>query len=644
MTRFKSILPVFYTYLLVLGVFSIFRFVLFLTELDRISLTDDSITTIILSFIMGVRFDIVISGYILLIPVLVLFILDIVNWKPRFILTVLFYWIFILFSISFLVAGADIPYFNKFFSRFSIGAFEWMDNAGFVFNMLIQEPEYIAYFFATVLVIVMFFILLRKIFRIFSESTNSNIFIKIMLSLLFLSVILLGIRGRVQKKSPIKIGTAYFSNNSFLNQLGLNPVFTLMISYIDRDHDELRVINLMDNDEAITYVQQQLNISSNKFTSPIAREIVPESVSTIKPNVIVIIMESMSCAKMKRHGNTNNISPFLDSLSNESYYFENVYTAGKHTFNGIYGTLFSFPALYGQHPMKVIRKYDGIGSTLRDHGYSTTYFTTHDGQFDNIDGFLSENEFENIISQSDYPFDKIETTLGVPDDYMFEFSIPIIDDLHAQNKPFFVTLMTSSDHVPYFIPEYFTPKNTNTKLAIVEYADWSIRKFITSVKQKNWFDNTIFVLIADHGEPMSAVYDISLDYHHTPMIVYSPGLLEQPGLFDCIGGQIDVFPTIMGILKLPYVNNTLGIDLLKEKRPYIIINDDDKIGVLDNQNLLIVKKDDLKLFHYKDNDRHNYFNSHRQKAIQMKDYAMANMQVSQYLISTGKTSTNYLSD
>ena len=125
--------------------------------------------------------------------------------------------------------------------------------------------------------------------------------------------------------------------------------------------------------------------------------------------------------------------------------------------------------------------------------------------------------------------------------------------------------MTASDHGPYYLPDYYKPRNKDIKDQMVEYADWSLRKLISPwLLQKEWFSNTIFVFIADHGSPINAVYDIPLDYHHTPLVFYAPGIITEPVTFDCIGGQIDVFPTIMGILNQPYINNTLGIDLLSK--------------------------------------------------------------------------------
>ncbi|MDG2081771.1 MAG: sulfatase-like hydrolase/transferase [Bacteroidales bacterium] len=633
----KNIPLILKIYLLVISISSIFRGILFLTELDRIDFQVVSTWTIIQSFIMGIRFDIVISGYILFIPALILIIEGVFNVRNRLIFKILFYWIFILFSLSFLIAAADIPYFNQFFERFSIGAFEWIENLGFVVSMIIQEPKY---FLITIPFIIIELIFFRLLKRLFSDKEQKqaqvNLYLNIFISLILLSVIFLGIRGRIQKKSPIRIGTAYFSNNAFLNKLGLNPTFTLMRSYLDNKGKRNKNIHLMDKQKAIDNTRKYLNINSKEFNSPIARSIVSDSNLKTKPNIVLVIMESMSASKMERHGNKNNLTPFLDSLSRNAIYFENFYTSGKHTFNGIFSTLFSFPALYRKHPMKQIKEYSGISSTLLKIGYSTSYFTTHDSQFDNVEGFLRANDFQNIISQLDYPINEVKTTLGVPDDYMFRFSISQIDELHKKGKPFFVTFMTASDHGPYYIPDYFHPKSKEIKNQIVEYADWSLKKFIELSSKQKWFNNTIFVFVADHGAPISSTYEIPLAYFHSPFIIYAPMIITSSIQYKEIGSQIDISPTIMGLIKQPYINNTLGIDLLRKKRKYAIINNDDKIGILDTSHFCIMGKEDVNLYKYKNLDKTDYFDKESEKAEEMTEYAKSIMQTYQEMLLSGE--------
>ncbi len=635
----RSIRFILKIYLLALSVFSVFRIMLFLSEFDRIDEKEVAILTIIKSFIMGVRFDIVISGYILILPTLIFLTLELIGFKSKSIKQFFFYWIYILFTIAFTVSTADIPYFNQFYDRFSVGAFEWMESYKIVISMIFQEPKYFLFIIPFILLEIVFYILLKKIFEQENETQKINFFLNTFVSLIFLAIVFLGIRGRIEEKSPIRIGTAYFSNNSFLNKLGLNPSFTLIRSYLDSKDEDNRVVKFMDDKLAIEMVQKNLGITKTQYNSPIAREIQPDTLLSAQPNVVLIIMESMSAAKMKRHGSTEELTPFLDSLSHNSIYFENIYTAGKHTFNGIFSTLFSFPALYRQHSMKTNNQYDGISTSLLKNGYSTTYFTTHDSQFDNIEGFLRSNNFQNVISQSDYPASEVKTTLGVPDDFMFRFSIPKINELSERENPFFVTFMTTSDHSPFYVPEYFQPKAKAIESQIVQYADWSLQQFIQLASKEAWFNNTIFVFVADHGAAIDAKYDISLNYFHTPLIIYAPEIFKGNQVHQKIGSQIDVYPTVMGLIKQKYVNNTLGIDLLNEERKFTIINDDDKVGILDTDYLCVMKNNGakLELYKYKEQNKSNYFDQEQEKALEMADYAKSNMQVHQIMISEGRT-------
>lgn len=618
-------------YLVALLIFSMFRVALFSIEIRRVDNSND-IYDIFLAFLMGVRFDIVVSGYILALPYVILAISSFFNnWTDKTI-KIIYHFVSILFALSFLVCTIDIPYFKQFFSRFSITAFEWADNPVFVMKMIGEEPSY--WLFLLPYIVVVYFTR-RAMKRFFEGLAIGNIspnLLNIVGYVLFGGLMFLGIRGRLDEKSPIRIGTAYFSNNPFLNQLGLNPNFTLLRSYLDSQKEENREIRLMDDAEALSNMQKYLGTDS----TTLVRKIGFDSIHTKKLNVVLIIMESMSAAWMKRHGSELNNTPFLDSISQTGYYFENAYTAGIHTHNGIFSTLFSYPALFRQQAMKEssIANYGGIFNALKTHGYSTIYFTTHDGQFDNIAGFLRANGCERVVSKSDYPSDKVKTTLGVPDDYMFEHSIPILTEFHNQQKPFIAAFMTASNHKPYYIPDYFKP-SPQKELAhqMVEYSDFALKKFLQLASKEAWYKNTLFVFIADHGAPLDGTYEMSMAYNHTPLIFYAPGIIDEPKTFTKMAGQIDVFPTIMGLLQLPYENATLGIDLLRESRPYIYFNADDKYGVMDEDWFLIVRNDGSRnLYKYKALDGLDYAASEGKVVRDMDKYARSNLQAFQIVL------------
>jgi phosphoglycerol transferase MdoB-like AlkP superfamily enzyme len=623
-------------YALAILFFFVFRLILFLTGLENINGISSNLPDIINAFFMGIRFDVVISGYLLLLPFLILTIFYISGRRYHLVYQVVFILIFILFTLAFVICAADIPYFNQFFSRLTISAFQWADSPVFVMRMIFEEPGYWIYFIPFILVTILFYKLLKRIFRNAEKQPviPRSIWLKLTFSILFLGLMLVGIRGRVALKTPIKVGTAYISDNAFLNQMGLNPVFTFLQSYFENLDQRNEVIELIDENYAISKVQEYLGIDSAHAYYPLYRQVIPDSVSTNKPNVVIVIMESMAASKMKRNGNKLNLTPFLDSLAMNSYYFDSIYTAGIHTYNGVFSTLFSYPAIFRQQPMRESRmlKYNGISNTLKKLGYSTTYITTHDGQFDNIQGFLSTNDFDQIITEDDYPSEEAKTTLGVPDDYMFRHSIPVMNKLHASGKPFLVSFMTSSNHGPYHIPEYFIPENDNIKDQIIEYSDWSIQQFMKMASKEAWFSNTLFVFVADHGIHKKFSYDISLEYHHTPLIFYAPDLLPESRVFNKIGGQIDVYPTIMGILRQPWINNTLGINLVKESRPFIMVNSITNYGVIGKEFFLIAKSDgSSKLYKYRNKSMRDYSIQFPGLKEQMDEYARCNLQVFQYI-------------
>jgi len=349
-------------------------------------------------------------------------------------------------------------------------------------------------------------------------------------------------------------------------------------------------------------------------------------------------MESMSAARMKHFGSKKQLTPFLDEIATAGYFFENIYSAGVHSHNGIFSTLYSFPSIYHERHMNdVSTKYNGMPTALKKNGYSTIFFTTHCANYNNMRSFLTTNDFDKIIEQNNYPANRIVNTWGVTDDFMFEFAIPI---LNKQQSPFFATFLTTSNHGPYYVPSYFKSSQKKIKERAVEYSDWSLRKFVKLASTQEWFDNTIFIFIADHGAVVDNIYSMPLNYHHVPLIMYAPKIIKQPEIFDNIGGQIDVFPTTMHLLGLPYVNNTMGINLFSERRPFIYFSSGHvfKYGVISDSFYLIVSKDKDELYHYRRRDVTNRINQYRSVAEEMKNYAKVNYQTSQYVISNKKQS------
>ena len=593
------------------------------------------------SILHGLQFDICISCYLLTLPFLILSAASFLKVIPQGIIRVSSIIIILFFSAAFFICASDIPYFAQFNSRLTTSALLWTDNPKFVVGMIAGDISYWGYIFPFLIASIVFSFLVRR-FRIntaLQKSDSINYFNRILFFVFTGGLLVLGMRGRIAEKSPIRVGTAFFSDNTFANQFALNPVFSFFSSLQEDMRPENKQIHLIPDEEAVSFSRSFFR-TVDSYESPVARNII-----SVKPprkmNVVVVIMESMSIYNMGKYGGTTGLTPSLDSLAKNNLFFGNVFTQGIHTFNGIYSSLFSFPALLKQQPMLKIpvKPYGGMPETLKRFNYHNVFFITHDGQFDNVEGFLRANGFDEVYSQADYPSEKILSTMGAPDDFMFEYSIPKLNELSSKGQNFFCGFMTGSNHHPFAFPDWvkinYHGKDENERM--IEYADWSVGKFMKLASVQPWYKNTIFVFVADHGKSVSGAYDMPITYHHTPLIVCAPGLNLLPRTYDCLGCQMDIFPTVMGLMNYSYVNNTMGIDLLKEKRPFAFFTADDKIGCTDKDYFFIHRNDGTEnLYRYKNLENTDLLQQYKAKADSMRTYSYSMLQTAQWVLREEK--------
>ena len=280
-----------------------------------------------------------------------------------------------------------------------------------------------------------------------------------------------------------------------------------------------------------------------------------------------------------------------------------------------------------------------LSSTLDDSRKENRYLhlmpeneALEESQYDNMNAFFRTNGFDEIFSQENYPSEKVVNGFGVQDDFLYDYALNHLKKQSAQTSPFFAVLLSISNHPPYVIPSYFQPKSKNIEEQIVEYADWSIRQFIHKASQQPWFDNTIFVLLGDHGKLVgNPDSEMPQSYNHIPLMFYAPALLTAEEK-ENFGGQIDVAPTLLGMLRINYIQNNLGIDLLKEERPCMFFSADNMLGVKDTKHFYIYDTESKQEFNY------NIHNGTLSPATanttfdSLKTYAFSMLQTTEYLI------------
>ncbi len=535
------------------------------------------------AFLRGVWFDNVIACYISLVPLVLLTLSLIAGRLVQGTLRFSRWWMAVLWTVAIGISCADIPYFLYFFKHLNSSIWNWAEYGTTTLGMLLGEPSYYPPMLAFLLFIALYIWLSGRMFpskfNLQRLARAKRIALALLFGLPLIGLCLFGIRGR-RGYNPIKVSAAYYCEDAFLNQLGINPAFNLLTSTRDDFRPENKRLHLMDDQEAVTKAKAYLERKGND-EHPLAYQLVPSGDVPAKGyNVVLILMESMSYQLLGK-GQT----PFLDSLAHQSTFFTNCYSAGNHTNHGIYATLYSYPALMFRNLMKgtVIPHYRGLPTVLHEQGYRNLFFMTHESQYDNMNAFLRTNGFDEIYSQEDYPREKIVNSFGVQDDYLYDYAL---HRLQSQKNPFFATLLSISNHPPYVIPSYFTPHSKEADKQIVEYTDWSLRQFFEKARRQPWYKRTVFVLLGDHGKLLSeAENEMPESLNHIPLLFYFPG--QEPEKRSQWALQMDVQPTLLSMLGISDRQANFGVDLRQTMRPCAFYTADNVIGARSENQLYI---------------------------------------------------------
>jgi phosphoglycerol transferase MdoB-like AlkP superfamily enzyme len=531
--------------------------------------------TLVTSFVVGARFDINILCILLSPFCLIALILQLMFPAGRRWKVLLSRLLTGIFAASFLIFFVDFEFFDTFHGRLNAYVTEYTDSLRVSLGMVWQSYPVVRYLIFFGVLAILAFRLVRRFERRFLLTDDTRRpFNRLAYLLPAAFLLFLGIRGRVEEKSTLNWGLAFFSNYAFANQLALNPVYTLGMDYFTDHNDRVRSggkIHFFTDSAALNNVKSVLGVPAGS-TPPLARTAASSVTApeARKPrNVVIIAIESFGASYVGALGGNPDLTPNFNRLSRNGFLFTDIYSGGFHTFMAVFSIACSMPNLtYGSILKDAMgqQEFSGIGSLLRRRGYATYFFVPHDPAFDNMYGFMRQNGFDRIVGLDDYDNSPKLSTLGVADHTMFEKAV---DLLSQQNeKPFLAMLLTSTNHVPYIVPDVDfgrLPGESREvrKLNTFKYSDWALGRFFSLAERKPWFKNTVFVVTADHGFPHNPRYDFDLSLVHVPLWIWMPGVEGFPSKrIDRTGSHIDIMPTVMGLCGFSYVNNTFGKDLL----------------------------------------------------------------------------------
>jgi phosphoglycerol transferase MdoB-like AlkP superfamily enzyme len=285
----------------------------------------------------------------------------------------------------------------------------------------------------------------------------------------------------------------------------------------------------------------------------------------------MISVESLSGDFMAAFGNTKGITPALDALAGDSLFFTQLYSTGTRTVRGLEALSIGIPPTPGYSVVKRPNNENlfTIGSVFKSKGYEPIYFYGGYGYFDNMNYFFSNNGY-TVIDRVGLAKEEIhhETIWGVADEDLFTLTLRELDGRYARKQPFFAQVMTTSNHRPYTYPagRIDIPSGTGRDGA-VKYTDWAIGDFIRRARTKPWFDDTVFVIVADHCASSRGTTDIPIERFHIPMLIYAPKHIPARRV-ETVASQIDVPPTILALLNMSYASRFFGQDILTAGQKY----------------------------------------------------------------------------
>jgi|TARA_R110002167_G_scaffold13222_6_gene55579 phosphoglycerol transferase MdoB-like AlkP superfamily enzyme len=401
---------------------------------------------------------------------------------------------------------------------------------------------------------------------------------------------------------------ADFSENRFNNELAKSGIYSFFAAFRNNELAYKEFYKTVAENEAFGTVKAEFSNKGDTFINPSKNEILRniKNSDSLKfeqrPNIIFICIESLSGKYLNTLGSELNITPTLDSLANQSIFFTNLFATGTRTVRGMEAITLSIPPTPGRSIVK--RKNNAglftIGEVFKEKGYDRNFFYGGDGYFDNMNTYFGGNGFNIIDRGRGFLLDKsisttrtniedrevsFENAWGVCDEDIYRKVIKEADNAHETGKPFFDFVMTTSNHKPYTYPEgkIDIPSGSGRNGA-VKYTDYAIGEFLKTARTKPWFTNTVFVIMSDHCASSAGRWELDVQNYHIPALIYNlPN--TTPHKISKLSSQIDMFPTLFGLLSWDYNSNLFGLDILK-------MNPEDERAFIGNYRKLGLLKED----------------------------------------------------
>jgi phosphoglycerol transferase MdoB-like AlkP superfamily enzyme len=418
------------------------------------------------------------------------------------------------------------------------------------------------------------------------------------LALTLTPLVLIGgaLTGVINPHLPVK--GAHVSTNRTLNEMADNGAITFFIAALTHHLDYTAFYKTLPQDEAYQRARHLLGEPGSRFVEDghsIRRQVAGDT-SRPRLNVVIFLEESLGSEFWGCLGRKKTLTPEMDKLAaEEGLLFTNIYACGNRTVRGMEGVLSSFPPMPGDSIVKrdLSDNVETVARVLKRDGYSTLFLYGGRGVFDGMRSFVVRNGYERFIEQKHFAHPTFTTAWGVCDEDLYDRAIEECRELsRTNNKPFFATILSVSNHKPYTYPKGRIPEDPDKhrREYAVKYADYALGKFFRDVKKEAFWTNTIFVVVADHGARAYGKQSIPIHSYEIPLLIAGPAVVSAPVRNGELGSSLDVSPTVLGLLGRPYESLFFGHDLLNcpPDHDRALLNHNRDIGLLTHERMVVL--------------------------------------------------------
>lgn len=479
----------------------------------------------------GLRMDLSMAAYIT-IPVLLFLCIGfwIRNFSKPFLFK--FYTAVILFFIL-LATAVDVNAYHAWGNRLDAGILKYLSNPKEAYASVENLP-----LFWMLLALLMAWLLSVKLFSIFLHRQISrlplsgNKVIHSIILLLLGAAFIIPVRGGLQL-APLNQSSVYFSQNNFSNLAAINAPWNFLYT-----------LNHHTNESANPFMYMQ-DAAAHKIVDSLYHYQEVQNAVVAKQNVMVLVWESFTEKAIHISKNGMEVTPGFNQLRQEGLYFSNIYASGDRTDKGIVAVLSGYPAQPTTSIVKVASKaakLPSLSKTFGNAGYNTSFYYGGELEFANMKAYLLADAFQQYITVNDFSKNELNSKWGAHDGVLAQ---RLKNDITTKKQPFFCTWLTLSSHEPFEtpVPTVIEGKDDESKfLNSLHYTDAVIFDFVQFCKKQSWWNNTLIIIVADHGHRMPVSGKKNNDFK-IPMLLLGGNI--PPGQNNLVGSQTDLAATLL---------------------------------------------------------------------------------------------------